>query len=182
VTAWTHDERSPRLLTRIDEFTRECQAIKVSRRLGSQEVIETLADGILVRGVPEHIRSDNGPEFTAKALRASLQTVGGKTLYIEPGNPWENGYCDSFNGPLRDELLNGEIFYNLKEAQIVISHWRRDYNTLQPLARPSDSRRQTVHKRGSTPEHHFRINRNKHGGRVSRMPSTIESKGSGYSK
>jgi len=132
VSAWTHDGRSLRLLTLIDEFTRECLAIKVSRRLGSQEVIGTLADLMLLRGVPEHIRSDNGPEFTAQALREWLTTVGASTLYIEPGSPWENGYNESFNGRLRDELLNGEIFYSLKEAQVVIEAWRREYNMVRP--------------------------------------------------
>jgi len=84
------------------------------------------------RGIPEHIRSDNGPEFTAKALREWLQRIGAKTLYIEPGSPWENGYCESFNGTLRDELLNGEIFYSLKEARIVIERWRKEYNEVRP--------------------------------------------------
>jgi len=120
VSAWTHEGRSLRLLTLIDEFTRECLAIKVSRRLGSQEVIDTLAELMLLRGVPEHIRSDNGPEFSAMALREWLATVGAKTLYVEPGSPWENGYNESFNGKLRDECLNQEIFYSLKEAQLVI--------------------------------------------------------------
>jgi len=132
VSAWTHDGRSLRLLTLIDEFTRECLAIKVSRRLGSQEVIETLADLMLLRGVPEHIRSDNGPEFSARALREWLATVGAKTLYIEPGSPWENGYNESFNGKLRDECLNQELFYSLKEAQVVIEAWRQEYNRVRP--------------------------------------------------
>ena len=132
VTAWTHDGRVLRLLTLIDEYTRECLAIQVSRRIGAQEVIEALADVMLVRGVPEHLRSDNGPEFTAKALREWLQRMGANTLYIEPGSPWENGYCESFNGTLRDELLNGEIFYSLKEARIMIERWRREYNEIRP--------------------------------------------------
>jgi len=132
VTAWTHEGRSLRLLTLIDEFTRECLAIKVSRRLGSQQVIEVLADLMLLRGVPEHIRSDNGPEFSAKALREWLTTVGASTLYIEPGSPWENGYNESFNGKLRDECLNQEIFYSLREAQVVIEAWRREYNRVRP--------------------------------------------------
>ena len=132
VSARTHDGRSLRLLTLIDEFTRECLAIEVRRRLGSQEVIETLAELMLLRGVPEHIRSDNGPEFTAKALREWLTTVGAKTLYIEPGSPWENGYNESFNGKLRDECLNQEIFYSLKEAQVVIEAWRHEYNRVRP--------------------------------------------------
>ena len=132
VTAWTHDGRVLRLLTLIDEYTRECLTIQVARRIGAQEVIEALADVMLVRGVPGHIRSDNGPEFTAKALREWLQRIGAHTLYIEPGSPWENGYCESFNGTLRDELLNGEIFYSLKEARILIERWRRQYNEIRP--------------------------------------------------
>jgi putative transposase len=132
VSAMTHDGRTLRLLVLIDEYTRECLAIRVARRLGSNEVIETLADVMLWRGIPEHIRSDNGPEFVAKDLRKWLGQVGTGTLYIEPGSPWENGYCESFNGKLRDECLNGEIFYSLKEAQVVIEHWRVEYNTRRP--------------------------------------------------
>ncbi len=120
------------MLTLIDEYTRECLAIRVARRLGRYEVIEALADVMLQRGVPEHIRSDNGPEFVAEELRKWLATVGTGTLYIEPGSPWENGYCESFNGKLRDECLNGEIFYSLREAQVVIEKWRVVYNTLRP--------------------------------------------------
>ena len=120
------------MLTLIDEYTRECLAIRVARRLGSYEVIEALADVMLFRGTPEHIRSDNGPEFVAEELRKWLTKVGTGTLYIEPGSPWENGYCESFNGKLRDECLNGEIFYSLREAQIVIEKWRVDYNTRRP--------------------------------------------------
>ena len=107
----THDGRTLRMLTLIDEYTRESLAIRVARRLGRYEVIEVLADVMLLRGVPEHIRSDNGPELVAKELRNWLAKVGTGTLYIEPGSPWENGYCESFNGKLRDECLNGEIFY-----------------------------------------------------------------------
>jgi putative transposase len=132
VSAMTHDGRTIRMLILIDEFTRECLAIRVARRLGSYEVIETLADVMLGRGIPENIRSDNGPEFIAKDLRKWLANVGTETLYIEPGSPWENGYCESFNGKLRDECLNGEIFYSLKEAQIVIERWRVEYNTMRP--------------------------------------------------
>jgi putative transposase len=106
-------------MTLIDEFTRECLAIRVARRINSFGVLETMADVMLMRGVPEHIRSDNGAEMTAKVVRNWLTQVGANTLFIEPGSPWENGYCESFNGKLRDELLNGEIFYSLKEAQIV---------------------------------------------------------------
>src|ERR1700693_5963377 len=132
VSAMTHDGRTLRMLVLIDEYTRECLAIRVARRLSSYEVIETLADVMLWRGIPEHIRSDNGPEFVAKDLRKWLANVGTGTLYIEPGSPWENGYCESFNGKLRDECLNGEIFYSLKEAQIVIEKWRVEYNTRRP--------------------------------------------------
>ena len=91
-----------------------------------------LAEVMLERGIPENIRSDNGPEFIAQELRRWLGKVGTGTLYIEPGSPWENGYCESFNGKLRDECLNGEIFYSLQEAQIVIEKWRVEYNTRRP--------------------------------------------------
>ena len=97
------------MLTLIDEYTRKCLALRVARRLNSYDLIETLADLMLLQGIPEHIRSDNGPEFIAGKLRKWLSAVGAKTLYIEPGSPWENGYCESFNGKLRDECLNGEI-------------------------------------------------------------------------
>ena len=132
VSARTHDGRTLRLLTLIDESTRECLAIRVERRMGSQEVIETLSDVMLWKGIPEHLRSDNGPEFIAQQLRQWLAKLGTATLYIEPGSPWENGYCESFNGKLRDECLNGEIFYSLKEAQVVIEQWRVQYNTVRP--------------------------------------------------
>lgn len=132
VSAMTHDGRMLRLLVLIDEYTRECLAIRVARRLGNYEVIETLAEVMVWRGIPEHIRSDNGPEFVAKELRKWLGNIGTGTLYIEPGSPWENGYCESFNGKLRDECVNGKIFYSLKEAQIVIEKWRVEYNTRRP--------------------------------------------------
>jgi putative transposase len=132
VEAQTHDGRKLRLMTLIDEFTRECLAIKVARRINSFGVIETIADVMLERGVPEHIRSDNGAEMTAKVVRNWLATLGARTLYIEPGSPWENGFCESFNGKLRDECLNGEIFYSLKESIIVIEQWRKHYNTIRP--------------------------------------------------
>ena len=132
VSARTHDGRTLRLLTLLDEVTRECLAIRVERRIGSPEVIETLSDVMVWQGVPEHIRSDNGPEFLARDLRQWLGKVGTGTLYIEPGSPWDNGYCESFNGKLRDECLKGEIFYSLKEAQIVIEQWREEYNTRRP--------------------------------------------------
>jgi transposase InsO family protein len=132
VEAQTHDGRKVRLMTLIDEFTRECLAIRVARRINSLGVLETMADVMIARGVPAHIRSDNGAEMTAKIVRSWLASVGAKTLYIEPGSPWENGYCESFNGKLRDELLNGEIFYSLKEAKVVIGQWRHHYNTVRP--------------------------------------------------
>ena len=118
------------MLTLMDECTRESLAIRVARRFGKYEVIEALAD--VMRGIPENIRSDNGPESVAKELRQWLAKVGTRTLYIEPGSPWENGYCESLNGKLRDECLNGEIFYSLKEAQITIENWRVEYNTKRP--------------------------------------------------
>ena len=128
----THDGRAYRMLCIIDEFTREALAIRVARRLNSTDVIEALCDLFIDRGIPAHIRSDNGPEFIAAALREWIAAVGAKTAYIEPGSPWENGYVESFNGKLRDELLNGEIFYTLAEAKIVIEQWRRHYNTVRP--------------------------------------------------
>jgi transposase InsO family protein len=128
----THDGRRLRLLTVIDEYTRECLAIRVGRRMTSHDVLYLLSELFLEHGIPEHIRSDNGPEFVAKAVREWLADLGVTTLFIEPGSPWENGYVESFNGKLRDELLNGEVFYTLKEAQILIEHWRRQYNHLRP--------------------------------------------------
>ena len=128
----TNDGRRLRLMTLIDEFSRRCLAIHVARRINALDVIETLADVMLFEGIPAYIRSDNGPEMVAKVLRQWLKGLGSKSLYIEPGSPWENGYCESFNGKLRDELLNGEIFYSLKEAQAVIEKWRVHYNTRRP--------------------------------------------------
>lgn len=128
----TEDGRSLRLMTLVDEFSRQCLAIKVGRRLNSLDVIETLADAMLEHGIPAHVRSDNGAEMTANIVRDWLGRLGAKTLFIAPGSPWENGYCESFNGKLRDELLNGELFYSLKEAQVVIEQWRRHYNTRRP--------------------------------------------------
>ena len=116
----------------IDEYTRECLTMLVARHITSGDVIEQLYELFLLRGVPEHIRSDNGPEFTAKAVRRWLNRVGVKTLLIEPGSPWENGYIESFNGKLRDELLNREIFTTLTEAKVLIEEWRREYNQVRP--------------------------------------------------
>ena len=141
VEARTHDGRKFRMpgdkrlrvcADVIDEFTRECLAIRVDRKLRSSDVIDVLSDLFIVRGVPGHIRSDNGPEFVAKAVRDWITAVGARTAFVEPGSPWENGYCESFNSKLRDELLNGEIFYSLAEAQIVIESWRQHYNTKRP--------------------------------------------------
>jgi putative transposase len=117
------------MLNIIDEFIHECLAIRVSRRLKSSDVIDALSDLFILRGVPEHIRSDNGPEFVAQAVQDWIGAVGAKTAYITPGSPWENGFIESFNARLRDELLDGEIFYTLREAEIVIESWRRHYNT-----------------------------------------------------
>lgn len=128
----THDGRRIRILTLIDEFTRECLALRVDRRINAFGVIESLADVMLTRGAPEHVRCDNGPEMVARALCEWLVGLGTRPLYIEPGSPWENGYCESFNGKLRDECLNQEIFYSLKEARIVIEQWRRHYNEIRP--------------------------------------------------
>ena len=128
----THDGRKFRMLNLIDEFSRECLAVRIDRRLRSTDVIDVLSDLFILRGIPVHIRSDNGPEFVAKAVRDWIAAVGAKTAFIEPGSPWENGYCESFNSKLRDELLNGEIFYSLAEAKIVIETWRRHYNTKRP--------------------------------------------------
>lgn len=130
----THNGRKFRMLNVIDEFTRECLCIRVDRKLRSSDVIDVLSDLFILRGLPGHIRSDNGPEFIAKAVRKWIAAVGSKTAYITPGSPWENGYVESFNARLRDEFLNGEIFYTLKEAQIVIEGWRRHYNGVRPHA------------------------------------------------
>ena len=116
----------------IDEFTHESLAIRIERRLRSTDVIDVLSDLFILRGVPGHIRSDNGPEFIAKAVQDWVAAVGAKTAYITPGSPWENGFIESFNARLRDELLDGEIFYSLPEAKIVIESWRRHYNTVRP--------------------------------------------------
>jgi putative transposase len=128
----THDGRKYRMLNVIDEFTHECLVIRVSRKLKAVDVIDVLSDLFILRGVPGHVRSDNGPEFLAKAVQEWITAVGARTAYIAPGSPWENGFIESFNARLRDELLDGEIFYSLKEAQIVIESWRRHYNTLRP--------------------------------------------------
>ena len=128
----TADGRAFRILTIIDEFTRECLAMLVNRSIKAQDVIDQLFQLFVLRSIPEHLRSDNGPEFTAKEIRRWLGRIGVKTLYIEPGSPWENGYIESFNGKLRDELLNLEIFTTLTEARVLIEQWRREYNGIRP--------------------------------------------------
>jgi len=132
VMARTSDGKSFRMLNIIDEYTRECLAIDIKRKITSQDVVDRLFDLFVFRGIPEHIRSDNGPEFTAKAVRNWLERLGVKTLFIEPGSPWENGYVESFNGKLRDELLNREVFTTLMEAKILIEQWRKEYNHIRP--------------------------------------------------
>lgn len=120
------------MLNIIDEYTRECLLIHVARKFTAYNVLEHLADLFIMRGTPDFIRSDNGPEFIAKVVRGWLGRLGVDTLFIEPGSPWENGYIESFNGKLRYELLNGEIFDTLLEAKVIIERWRRDYNTIRP--------------------------------------------------
>ena len=121
-----------RTLNILDEFSHECLAIRVKRKLNSTDVIDALTDLFILRGSPAYVRSDNGLEFVAQAVRDWIAAVGAKTVYIEPGSPWENGYVESFNARSRDELLNREIFYTLKEAQIIIEGWRKHYNTKRP--------------------------------------------------
>ena len=128
----TANGRAFKILTIIDEYTRECLGLMVKRRIASQEVIDKLFELFILQGIPEHIRSDNGHEFTAQAIRRWLNRIGVKTLFIEPGSPWENGYIESFNGKLRDELLNREIFTTLTEAKVLIEQWRQEYNHFRP--------------------------------------------------
>ncbi len=116
----------------IDEYTRECLSLRTGYSLKADDVMDVLTDLFIKRGIPDHIRSDNGSEFTAKSIRTWLPKLGIKTLYIEPGSPWENGYNESFNGRLRDECLNGETFYTLKEAQVLLEQWRHHYNHIRP--------------------------------------------------
>ena len=136
VSAQTNEGLALRMLVVVDEWTRECLSIDVARKLNSDDLLERLSWLMATRGVPEHIRSDQlkslGPEFTAHVVRDWLAQVGVKTLFIEPGSPWENGCVESFNGKLRDEFLDGEIFYTLREAKIMIEKWRRHYNEVRP--------------------------------------------------
>jgi transposase InsO family protein len=128
----THNGVPFRILNIIDEYTRECLVAKAARRLTHKDVLDTLTELFLERGVPVHIRSDNGSEFTAKKVREYLSRLDVKPLFIEPGSPWENGYIESFNGKMRDELLVGEIFYSITEAQVIIEQWRWHYNQIRP--------------------------------------------------
>jgi len=128
----THNGVAYRILNVIDEYTRECLAVKVARSLTHKDVLEVLNDLFLEHGVPVHIRSDNGSEFTAKKVREYLSKPEIKPLFIEPGSPWENGYIESFNGKMRDELLAGEIFYSIIEARVIIEQWRWHYNQIRP--------------------------------------------------
>jgi len=132
VTDRTQSGKAFRMLTVVDEYTRECLAITVERKLNSTHVLETLGELFVSRGPPRYIRSDNGPEFCAEAVKLWLRRLQVKTLFTEPGSPWENGYVESFNGKLRDELLNGEVFTTLREAQALIADWRNHYNRQRP--------------------------------------------------
>jgi transposase InsO family protein len=137
---WSYDFVADRLidgtkirtLTVVDEYTRECLSLRTGYNLKTDDVMDVLTGLFITRGIPDHIRSDNGSEFTSKAIQAWLPKLRVKTLYITPGSPWENGYNESFNGRLRDELLNGETFYTLKEAQVIIEQWRHHYNHIRP--------------------------------------------------
>jgi len=132
----TANGRAFKVLNIIDEYTRECLAVVVKRKITSQEVRDRLFELFILRGIPEYIRSDNGPEFTAKAIRKWLSRIGVRTLFIEPGSPCENGYIESFNGKMRDELLNREIFNTLTEAEVLIEQWRQEYNHIRPHSSP----------------------------------------------
>ena len=128
----THDGRGLKILNILDEYSRECLCSFVARRIRSQDIIFILADLFLEHGFPKHVRSDNGPEFIAKKLIKWMKDLNINPTFIEPGSPWENGYCESFNGRMRYELLNGEIFYTLTEARIIIEKWRKHYNQIRP--------------------------------------------------
>jgi putative transposase len=128
----TYNGKKIRILNIIDEFTHECLASIPRRSWRNNDVIEVLSGLMLLRGTPEYLRSDNGSEFTAKKIRKWLKNAGVITAYIEPGSPWENGYIESFNARMRDEFLNGELFGNMYEAQVLISRWVRYYNTVRP--------------------------------------------------
>lgn len=127
-----HNGKKIRLLTVIDEYTRKCLRIEIKPNLNATHVLEVLAELFLKEGLPDYIRSDNGSEFTAQKVQNWLKKLNVKTAYITPGSPWENGYNERFNGILRDELLNGEIFYTLNEAQTLVEQWRKHYNQVRP--------------------------------------------------
>ena len=152
VLAWTSEGRPIRMLTVLDEYTRECLAINVERRLTAEDVLVQLTDLFARRGVPEHLRSDNGSEFTAEAVRTWLKRLGVGTLYIEPGSPWENGYIESFNGKLRTEFLNREIFDTLLEAKVLIERWRQFYNEQRPHSAHGYKPPATVRRDWSEPD------------------------------
>ena len=128
----TSDGKALRMLNIIDEYTRECLAIRVDRHIEAIDVIETLKELFIARGLPEYIRSDNGPEFVALIIRKWLNDLKVTPTYIEPGSPWENGYIESFNGKFRNELLDGEIFDTIFEARVLTERWRKLYNTIRP--------------------------------------------------
>ncbi len=132
MAARTHDGRPLRLLNVVDEYTRQCLAIKVARHIRADDVLHCLTELFVAHGVPAHLRADNGPEFTNRAVRTWLSRVGSRPLFIEPGSPWQNGYVESFNGKLRDELLDREIFTTLWEAQVLVEDWRTTYNRIRP--------------------------------------------------
>ena len=132
VTDRTRDGRPLKMLPIVDEYIRECLAVHVERRMRSIDVLQVLADLFIEHGAPRYIRSDNGPEFAAIKIRRWLERVDVETLFLAPGSPWENGYVESFNGKLRDELLDGEIFYTLQEAKVLTGRCRREYNTIRP--------------------------------------------------
>ena len=128
----TSDGRPIRMLTVIDEYSRKCLSIHIQRQIKAPEVLYKLSELFITEGIPDHIRSDNGSEFTSRSVRNWLERLGVKTLFIEPGSPWENGYIESFNGKLRDELLNGEIFDTILEAKVITENWRNHYNQVRP--------------------------------------------------
>jgi transposase InsO family protein len=132
VSERTTDGKPIRMLNIIDEYTRECLAIRIGRQIKASDVLYHLSELFVLRGAPDYLRSDNGSEFTSQMVREWLQRLGVKTLFIEPGSPWENGYIESFNGKLRDELLNGEIFDTIVEARVITEQWRKQYNTIRP--------------------------------------------------
>lgn len=159
------------MLNLIDESTRECLLNRPERRWSSAKVIEALADVMVMKGVPEHIRSDNGPEFVARDLRDWLAQTGAKMMYIEPGSPWENGYCESFNSKLRHEFLNGEVFYSMKELRVLAERWRIHYNTVRPHSSlgyrpPAPQAQLTETKAGSPLSWHWIASSAKHTGNI----------------